>query len=149
MKHLILYENYLMQNSRIPLLDVLKNRNLINFSVLPDQNTVVVSQSDGKGGVIPGSSYKYKTQGTTFFGDTDIIIKSITTEKDGGVTVKALPISPTLKNTFKSQIGPDGWFNSKVRPEKVDDLIGELIKSGGKKGTLKTKTIDVKFNLIF
>ena len=67
----------LSKGGEIPILQVLQNRALIKFSILSDKNTVIISQSDGKGGSVLGSSYKYKTQGVKkILGvNTDIDIK--------------------------------------------------------------------------
>jgi len=151
MRHIQIYENYtgLLQSGIIPITQVLSNRNSVVFSVLPDQNTVVLSQSDGKGGVFQGSSYKYSTQGKGSFGiGIDLLIKSIEKDPIGGIKVKVIPNNKALKNASASKIGPDGYINTMVKQDKVDNLIDDLIESKGAKGTLETKSIDVKFTLI-
>jgi len=151
MRHIQIYENYtgLLQSGIIPIAQVLSNKNSIVFSVLPDQNTVVLSQSNGKGGIIPGSSYKYSTQGKGSLGiSIDLLIKSIEKNPTGGINVRVIPSSSALKKASASKIGPDGWINTMVKQDKVDDLINDLIETKGVKGTLETKSLDVKFTLI-
>ena len=147
MKHIKIYEAF-MQQKVIPIVDILNDRTKIDFSVMPDKKTVVISKSDGKGGIVPNSSYKYSTQGKKGILSLDIDIKSISKKPDGSMEVKVLPKSSIAKNASASKIGPDGWITAPVDKQRVDDLISELIQSGGKKGELETKSATVTFKLI-
>jgi hypothetical protein len=154
MKHIEIYEAFSqsLNTGIVPITQVLANPKMIDFSVLPDKKTVIISQSDGRGGVVPGSSYKYSAQGRKGSGILSVKIgleiNSIVKKPDGSMEVKVIPTSSLARKSSQSKIGPDGWITAPVGVDKVDSLIKDLVKSRGKSGTLETENLSVDFSLI-
>lgn len=89
----------------------------------------------------PGTTFKYKVDGTYSWFDFDISVRNLSKDKDGGLIGEAQPQNAIVRKAMTTlvpseNLTKDGWLKIKVPVNKLQSGLAEVKKNGGKSGKI-------------
>ena len=135
------------EQKMIPLLTILKNPLMVNFSGKDNSNIIYLTLRDEDGKVVPNSKYSYKISGEYDAGQFiptisfDVKLRNVKRHTSGRLTAEVQPSNSVVNLAMTSLIPEenltsDGWLVLSVPPDKVNESIRNLKSGGGNSSVL-------------